>query len=303
MSAESGASRRWISRRSVIAVAGVSAGGIAGHALAEGALPGRAFVFGHLGLDGPDGVIPQVAPGSRVDGSFVSQARGGLATGWTIALPPGARSDGRGLPVAVVLHGKGASHSSAFSEDYLGLDRFLSAAVEGGATPFAIASVDGGDSYWHTRADGEDSAAMVVDEFLPLLAKKGLDVERLALLGWSMGGYGALRLAAHLGREQVVAATAMSPALWLQFADSAPGAFDDEADFERSNIFGHQRELDGTKVRIDCGEEDPFYSATEDYVHGFPNLPAGGFQPGSHDVGYWRRMAPAHVQFIADAFA
>ncbi len=143
---------------------------------------------------------------------------------------------------------------------------------------------------------------MIVDEFPPLLTDKGLDISRLALLGWSMGGYGALRLAAQLGRDRVVAATAMSPALWHRFADSTPGAFDDEADFERSSVFGHQRELDGIAVRIDCGEEDLFYSATQEYVDEFPNRPAGGFEPGSHGVGYWRRMAPAHVQFIADAF-
>jgi len=30
--------------------------------------------------------------------------------------------------------------------------------------------------------------------------------------------------------------------------------------------------------------------------------PPGGFQPGSHDVGYWKRRAPAQVRFIAKAF-
>jgi hypothetical protein len=54
------------------------------------------------------------------------------------------------------------------------VDRFLGAAVEQGATPFAMASVDGGESYWHARVDGEDAGAMVVDEFLPLLADHGL---------------------------------------------------------------------------------------------------------------------------------
>lgn len=265
-------------------------------------LPGRPFVYRHLGLDGPDGVVPRVEPGRTTSGSFVSPARGGRRTGWTIAWPPGAGA-GAGLPVAVVLHGRGNSHVSAFSPDYLGLDRFLAAAVRQGATPFAMASVDGGESYWHPRVSGDDAGAMVLEEFLPLLGDHDLDVNRVALLGWSMGGYGALRLAGLLGHGRVVAATALSPALWHSFADSSPGAFDDESDFARSTLFGRQRDLEGMPVRIDCGEEDPFYGATQDYVAGFPVPPDGGFQPGSHDVGYWRRMAPAHVRFIAEAFA
>ena len=277
--------------------------GAAGYAVREDVLPGRSLVYGHLGLDGPDGVIPHVEPGRTVSGSFVSRARGGRCTGWTIALPPGVGAGARSLPVAVVLHGRGNSHVSAFDPSYLGLDRFLAAAVGQGATPFAMASVDGGESYWHARENGDDAGAMVVDEFLPLLSDQGLDVSRVAFLGWSMGGYGALRLASRLGRDRVVAATAMSPALWHRFADSTPGAFDDAADFDRATLFGRQRDLDGIRVRIDCGEADPFYAATRDYVEGFQVPPVGGFQPGSHVVGYWRRMAPAQVRFIAKAFS
>ncbi len=277
--------------------------GVAGYAVNEDVLPGRSFVYRQLGLDGPDGEIPNVEPGRTTSGSFVSQARGGRRTGWSIALPPGGQPSTRSLPVAVVLHGRGNNHGSAFSLSYLGLDRFLAAAVGQGATPFAMASVDGGESYWHARANGDDAGAMVVDEFLPLLADHDLDVSRVAFFGWSMGGYGALRLAGRLGQDRVVAATAMSPALWHDFADSAPGAFDDAADFDRATVFGRQQALEGIRLRVDCGEEDPFYPATRDYVEGFQVRPAGVFEPGSHDVGYWRRMAPAQVRFIADAFS
>jgi hypothetical protein len=100
-----------------------------------------------------------------------------------------------------------------------------------------------------------------------------------------------------------VTATALSPALWHSFEDSSPGAFDSVADCDRNTLFGRQQDLEGIPVRIDCGEEDPFYVATQDYVEGFRVAPDGGFQPGSHDVGYWRRMAPAHARLIADAFA
>ena len=144
---------------------------------------------------------------------------------------------------------------------------------------------------------------MVVEEFLPLLADHGLDVSRLGFLGWSMGGYGSLRLAGKLGADRVAGVAAVSPALWHEYADTSPGAFDDAADFADATVFGRQDTLDGIPVRIDCGEGDPFYAATRDYVAGFDTPPAGGFEPGDHDVGYWRRMAPQQLRFLARAFA
>ena len=291
-----------ISRRGFLLGAGLVTGGAvaAGVAVAEELLPGRSWVFRHVGYDGADGVVPRTAAGRMVSGSFVSEARLGRRCGWTVAFPPGGSRD---LPVAVVLHGRGNDHTSAFSHDYLALDRFLADVVHRGAPPFALASVDGGDSYWHARDSGENAGAMVLDEFIPLLASHGLDIRRVGFLGWSMGGYGALTLAAKLGPSRVAGVVAESPALWHEYDSTSPRAFDDAADFARSTAFGRQDGLDGIRVRIDCGQGDPFYAATRDYVAGFDVPPAGGFQPGDHDVGYWRRMAPHQLRFLARAFS
>jgi S-formylglutathione hydrolase FrmB len=205
--------------------------------------------------------------------------------------------------VAVVLHGRDNNHASVFDSGYLGLHHYLAAAVHQGVAPFALASVDGGESYWHARDSGEDAGAMVVDEFLPLLAGRSLDTKRLGFLGWSMGGYGALSLAGELGRDRVAGVAAESPALWHSYEDTAPGAFDDAADFAAATTLGRQGNLHGIPVRIDCGEGDRFYAATRDYVSGFDVRPAGGFQPGGHDVGYWRRMAPHQLRFLGQALA
>jgi dienelactone hydrolase len=230
-----------------------------------------------------------------VGGSFLSRARRGARCSWAISYPPGA--SGR-MPVVVVLHGRGADHASAFGT-YIALDRFQALAVAGGAAPFAVASVDGGDTYWHRRASGEDAGAMVLDDLLPLLGRRGLDIRRIGLLGWSMGGYGALLLAGRLGPGRVAAVVAESPALWHRAADSAPGAFDDAADFRAHTVFGHERQMSGIPVRVECGTGDPFYPAARDYVDALSPRPAGGFQPGGHDPGYWRRMAPQQLAFLA----
>jgi enterochelin esterase-like enzyme len=280
-------------------VVGASAGAIG---VREGALPGRAWLARHLG-DRVDGPVPEVAPGRVVNGTFVSRDRLGARVGWSVAYPPRGPRAGRGLPVAVVLHGKHGNHAKAFDHGYLALDKFLAAEVAAGGTPFALASVDGGNSYWHARDSGEDAGAMVRDELLPLLERLGLRTDRVGLMGWSMGGFGALSLAGSWGPSRVAAVAAESPALFARFADATPGAFDDAADLAAVTVFGRQDALAGIPVRIDCGTSDPFHDATRDYVAGFPERPAGTFTDGGHDVGYWRSRAPAQLRFLARAFA
>lgn len=139
----------------------------AGYAVDRGVLPGRSTVFRRLGLHGPAGRVPDVPNARILTGTLTSSARGERPSGWSIAYPPGAAEN---LPVAVVLHGASGIHASAFARNELALGYYLTAAVQAGAAPFAFASIDGGGSYWHPRTTGEDSSAMVVDEFL--LAKR-----------------------------------------------------------------------------------------------------------------------------------
>lgn len=231
--------------------------------------------------------------GTWTHGSFVSARRGGIRTGWAILYPPG--HDRAPLPVVVVLHGRGADHTTAYRS--LHMDEALARVVADGTPPFALATVDGGDhDYWHPRRTG-DPAAMVTTEFLPLLRRRGLDVRRIGLLGWSMGGYGALYLATVLTRARCAVAVAESPAIWRYSAQSAAGAFDDAADFDRHAIFGRQRLLAGIALRIDCGAGDGFAPVTRELRASLSPTPAGGIEPGGHDAAYWRSQAPAQLAF------
>jgi enterochelin esterase-like enzyme len=290
---------RRVSRRAVLlggaaVVTGAAGAGFAG--VETGVLPGRSWLRQRLGQDDQDGTIPNVPRGLVVSDSFVSQHRGGRDCGWTIAYPTRVAEP---LPVMVVLHARGGNHTSAFGHN-LGLDRFLVA----GHHRFAIASVDGGgDSYWHRRTSGEDSGAMVVKEFLPLLAARGLDTRLVALFGWSMGGFGALWLGGVLGQERVAAVVAESPAIWHRSEQTAPGAFDDPDDFAAHDVFTRSDDLRGIAIRIDCGTEDGFYPAARDYAQTLNPKPAGGFQTGGHTLDYWRQMAPQQLTFVAKALS
>ncbi len=277
----------------------VAAVGVAGVAVETDVLPGRPELHSALGLNGPDGEIPPDKPGEVVYGSFESAARGGIKTGYAIAYPPGDRTN---LPLVLSLHMLGGDHRTAFDKS-MRVDRFLAAAVDDGVPPFAIATVDGGRSYWHERPSGEDAGAMVTDEFLPLLAEEGFDTDRIGLLGWSMGGFGSLRLGGLLGAERVAAISVAAPAIWVDGMDASSAGFDSAEEYGEVSVFGRTADLRGVPIRIDCGRGDPFLGGVEAYAD---ELEAAGvdatvkIQRGGHERGFWRRVLPDQLAFLGD---
>ena len=235
------------------------------------------------------------AGSGTISGSLRSRHMKGTV-GWTIHRPPGSSADDR-LPVVISLHGRGNSHRTSFTELHLG--DVVDALVHDGSRPFAVASVDGGEhGYWHRRTDGSDSGAMVAHEFVPMLHRRGLDTTRLALFGWSMGGYGALLLTGkRLVRPRAVAAS--SPALFTSAGLTSAGSFDSAADFVRNDVYAHPEWERGTPTRIDIGDADPFVDATRDYTARMRPAPTGGVHPGGHDADFWRHWAPAQFAFLA----
>jgi predicted esterase len=287
-----------LSRRALLGGGVVAAGvGVAcGVGVYEGTLPGRPQLQDLYGLNGEPGVVPDIEIGTVVSGSFVSRDRLGEETGWALIMPPGQHA---ALPLVVALHGMGKDHADLLGPGF-GLPQFLAQAVADGVPPFAIATVDGGHSYWHRRPSGEDAGAMVVDELLPRLSRHGVSTRRIGLLGWSMGGYGVLHLASQLGPARVSAVVAASPAVWRHASDASGAGFEDEQEYERFSVMGHQDRLAGIPLRVDCGTGDPLYREVDAYVDGFPadaDL-TGSFEPGAHDADYWRRMLPVELEFL-----
>ena len=289
-----------LSRRAVLRLGTAAAAGALGAYALDMVLPARPPLAAPVTMTGtgiplapPPPLEPATAPApTMVTGSFVSAARGGVATNWAIARPPGQTKP---LRPVIALHGKGSSAATVMDG---GVEQGLAQAVGAGLPPFAVVAVDGGGSYWHKRSSGEDSAAMVLNELIPMLGSQGLDTSRVAFLGWSMGGYGALLLGGRLGPAHTAAICAVSPALWSSPGAAAPGAFDGSDDWSANSVFGMPA-LASIPIRVDCGNSDPFYSTTKQFVAQLPNPPAGGFSPGGHDPSFWSSQLPPELTWMA----
>jgi enterochelin esterase-like enzyme len=268
----------------------------------ERAVPGRSVldtVFGRCHIDTPPPA--EATPGRTLRSSFYSRKRA-RSVNYMLGFPPGVAVDAV-LPVCLCLHGYGENERALF--DPLGYHRLLAAAVKANVPPFVLASVDGGGGYWHPHP-GDDPLGMLTTEFPVILAQHGLPVDRFALLGWSMGGFGAL-LAATEHPATCAAVAANSPALFSSYGDAHrvnPGAFSSE---EEWNTWGDLPKRVGrlrdTKLRIDCGESDPFEPAVSDLRGQLPDPSVVHIAKGCHDAAFWRSLAPLQLSMIGEALS
>jgi pimeloyl-ACP methyl ester carboxylesterase len=242
----------------------------------------RRFLHARGLLGGPDARIPDAT--ADVQFGEIDSAAVRRRVGYGMSLPS-APAQG----ALICLHGRGGTHRDPF--DDLGVHRFVAAA----GLPLAVASVDGGESFWHARADGTDTQKLVLDELVPLVHRSAPGAA-LVVIGWSMGAYGALLMAEqHPGTFRAVVAS--SPSLWRTPGESAGGAFDDADDFARNDVLGHAAALVGADTRVDCGDDDVFADACRDLVRSVPGA-AGGVRAGYHESPTWRSFLPDQLEFV-----
>jgi S-formylglutathione hydrolase FrmB len=223
-----------------------------------------------------------------------------------VAVVVPAKAPPRGERTLVVfLHGRGGSE-----ETFTGNEAVYDGLAKLGRRAPVLAFPDGGEhSYWHDR-DGGRWGRYVMREVIPTVVKRfGVDPRRIAIGGISMGGFGAYDLAL-LHPRRFCAVGGHSPALWFEAGETAPGAFDDAADFERNDVVGMVRgnpdAFAGMRVWNDYGDADPFRVYDEGFV-GYlrsdgTDLSAHTWD-GGHDGAYWTRHWPAYLRFYANSFA
>lgn len=204
-------------------------------------------------------------------GWFTSEHWPGRRVNWVVAYPD------HSAPLVIALHSLGTSANWYVQRlDAPGVAR---------RTGLAIAAVDGGRHYWHRHHTGVDTSAMVIDNFLPLLAAKGFTTDRIGLTGVSMGGFGVMHLATLLPPEQTQGIAVVAPALRRNYWENRTLAFDDIETFDATNPFNHLDRLRRYPVAIACGRDDDFYDASRAMAQRLP-ADATLFTPGAHTTAY-----------------
>ena len=299
-----------LSRRTVLA-GGVGLAVAAGACAAgsyelvqDGVLPGKYRLDRLTGACGSAPPPPAGPPPSRHVVTFHSAYRHRDVQMLTL-LPAGAASP-EGLGVVVALHGAGGDPASMARQ-------VAPAMTRARISRFAVILVDGGSTYWHAHADGDDPVGMIVHEVLPRAAAAGMRTGRIGLVGLSMGGFGTLLLAERFsaadgvgGMPRVTAVAALSPAIFASYPDARAAnaaAFDSPADFARNDVFSALAVLRRVPVLISCGQDDPFQPETvrvRARLAALTGRPVpGGIMPGCHDSAFWGRTMPGALTFLA----
>ncbi len=228
----------------------------------------------------------------------------GRELGVSVVEPAAMAPAGR-RPLLVFLHGHGGSERSYTEDEAL----FRGLARLGSRAPVIAFPYGGEHSYWHDRREGRWST-YVMREVIPTVVRRfGIDPRKVAIGGISMGGFGAYDLALdHPGRFCAVGGH--SAALWFEGSETARGAFEGAADFDRNDVIARVRAdpdaFGSIPIWNDVGDEDPFRVYDEGFVDA---LAAGDAEltahrwPGGHETSYWDAHWPAYLRFYAKALA
>jgi S-formylglutathione hydrolase FrmB len=263
--------------------------------------------------------------GGRVDAADRSDSNsyGAKVVGYALASKLfGRRIDEVGIvppgdqrrALLVLLHGRhdrprGASliTNKSGPESMLSNALLAGLAELGGQAPIVVLLNGGRHSWYHDRRDGR-WASMILEEAIPDAVRRfHARADRIAIGGISMGGYGALHLAA-LRPHEFCAVGGRSAALYQSFGASPPVAFDNAADFARNNVFKAVRRgrFDGLPVWIDGGSNDPFYDADAAFISLLRARDANvtyHVWPGGHTASYWDAHMAEYLRFYASALS
>jgi S-formylglutathione hydrolase FrmB len=149
--------------------------------------------------------------------------------------------------------------------------------------------------------------AMVIGELIPRCQRLGLGrpPRHIAVMGTSMGGYGALLLAEKYPRL-FAAVAAVSPAVWTSYPQARranPGAFASAAAFAAGDVITHAAALGHRPVRVASGYDDPFYPGVRTLARALPAGAVAVFGPGCHDGSFFTAQEPLSLAFLATRLA
>ena len=200
---------------------------------------------------------------------------GPLAVGYR-AITPDSGDAVAGLPLLLVLHG--ANSSAAILDEQLELYDGLWSGGEFPPAVVACASTPTEGGFYLDRPGAPWESAVAGDFPRHLADRFGVDLDRIMLLGASMGGYGALKIA-FAAPQRFTAVAALEPTVFpgetmtdvgprnmlgvlSQLRAAMAGGAGDEQEYERNHVVSRLRRnadaVRGLPILIDCGDYDCF---------------------------------------------
>jgi enterochelin esterase-like enzyme len=267
-----------------------------------------------------------LSPSTRAEvrtGEFLSESLGKTVS-YVVDLPPGYDQGRERYPVVYALHGM--FESQAFWEKRGLAQSLASLRDEGKVPPFLVVAVNGGNTLFANHEAGRFQDMVTKDLVAHIEATWRVKSGRASrgLLGISMGGHAALRIA--FAEPEAFGAVATHSAMLLDRIPSREegadawhmrvleAVFGAPIDTERWNAADPlvlALRCDKGKVpalRFDCGREDRYGLAKGNTMlhemlekRGVPHTFA--LEPGNHGYEYVRTVLPESLRFLAQALA
>lgn len=256
----------------------------------------------------------EYAGGVRVETVRMRSALLGRDVAYSVVLPPGyglVTSRSKRYPVLYLLHGWGGHYDSWLTRS--SLRRYAA------AHRLVVVTPEGGQGWYTDAPDGEPYESHLLREIVPDVDSRFRTINERrgrGVAGYSMGGYGALKLA--FRHPEVFA-----------FAGSTSGALDaasrsDEESLVRAfgeaghparaandlprlaREFPDERRAALPFLYLDCGLRDEWFAVNRDFA---ATLAARGFaheyrqRPGAHVWPYWDAQVQEILRVASDLLA
>ena len=249
---------------------------------------------------------------------------------YAVLLPEGYDKSSESYPVVYLLHGFGDDETAWYTDGSLQfyVDRYIAETV-----PMIYVMPQGFNTYYIDRYNGTyPYMDMFVKELVPAIDSKfrtKKDKTQRAVMGYSMGGYGALILPVmHPDVFTISVPLSMSFRTDEQYIAETQGSFDGQwaPNFgPGAGVSGSARLSDYFKARspfhffntaditafnnlkfmIDCGDDEESLSITNDALHVLMRdheIPHEyRVRSGAHSWDYWKKSYPEALKFISHA--
>ena len=241
----------------------------------------------------------------------VKSAALGARADITLHIPAVARA-GCDVPLIILLHGVYGSHWAWVRK--AGAHRIADELQRAGKLPPCVLAMpsDGlwGDGSGYVRHRTQNFERWIVEDVIAAarLAAPSVTVRsRCCIAGLSMGGFGALRLAAKHADRFVAAAGLSSITHFMQMRDFVEEpldacAVDDGEQSVLATMLRHRARLPA--IRFDCGTSDRLLAANRELHTALERAKVAheyAEHDGGHDWTYWSAHLPDTLRFFAKA--